>query len=307
MQNNNLRFIKHSEIDYDKWDQCINNAFNSRVYATSGFLDRTAEVWHALVWKDYEFVMPLPVGRKWGITYIYQPYFCQQLGIFPVAPVEIQTQFAEELIGRYRFFQFQVNPQLIPDAFEKFELTRKINYILPLHEPYSTIASQFKKNTRYDISSAYKKGIQVVNTLNSREYIELKRQQVGRKVDARSFKMLAKIISWGQVKGNGQILAAITPNNELCAAAFFLKYGKRLIYLNSFSTPEGRKYKAMYAILNDVIHKYQKSGFLLDFEGSSVEGIASFFKGFSPAEEYYYHIYLNNLPFPLNYLKRDKR
>jgi hypothetical protein len=46
-------------------------------------LDRTAVVWDALVWGDYEFVMPLPVRKKWGIQYVYQPLFCQQLGIFP--------------------------------------------------------------------------------------------------------------------------------------------------------------------------------------------------------------------------------
>ncbi len=306
MEKNDLKYLKHGEIDYEKWNQCIGEAQNARIYATTWLLDRTAEIWDAMVWKDYEFVMPLPVGRKWGIKYIYQPFFCQQLGIFPAPPVDIQSQFADELIKRFRFFQFQVNPLMTPDAFKKFEVTPKINYVLPLLEPYATIASQFKRNARYHIANAYKKGIQVVNALDTGKYVEMKKQQVAGDVSSKSFKMLAKIISWGQTNGNGQILAAITPGNEVCAAGFFLQYGNRLVYLNSFSTSEGRKLRAMYAILNEVIRKYAKSGLLLDFEGSSVEGIATFFRSFNPAEEFYYHLYLNNLPFPLKYLKKNK-
>ena len=306
MPENNIRFLKHNEVDYQKWDNCINNAFNSRIYATTGFLDRTAEVWDALVWDDYKFVMPLPSGKKWGIKYVYQPFFCQQLGIFPAPPAGIQVQFSDELIKRYRFFQFQVNPHINADAFKKFELNERLNFILPLHEPYATIASQFKSNARYHISIAHKKGVRLVNTLDSMKYVEMKKQQVAGTVHDKSFKILSRLISWSQTQGNGQIISAITSANEVCAAAFFLRYGNRLIYLNSFSTPEGRKLRAMYAILNEVIHKYEKSGFLFDFEGSSVESIATFFRSFSPNEELYYNVYLNNLPFPVKYFKKNK-
>ena len=306
MKDNNLHYLKYNDIDFLKWDQCIGNAPNSRVYATSGYLDRTAELWDALVWNNYEYVMPLPVKKKWGIRYIYQPYFCQQLGIFPPPPVEIQLRFADELANRFKYLQYQLNSRMNPDAFKRFELKQRVNYILPLHEPYAAIASQYKRNARYHISNGYKKGIRIVNTLDSGKYVELKKQQVERDVSSESFKMLGKLISWGQTTGNGLILAAISPTNDVCGAAFFLRYATRLIYLNSFSTPEGRRLKAMYVILDEIIRKNEKSGLLLDFEGSSVEGIAAFFRSFNPAEEAYFHLYLNKLSFPFNLLKKDK-
>lgn len=304
-QEKNLRLLTQKEIDYEKWDLVIEGAANSRVYALSWYLDRTATVWEALVWDDYKFVMPLPVGRKWGVRYIYQPFFCQQLGIFPPAPPEIQTAFAAELMKKYHFFQFQVNPQFDASAFTGFEVSARDNYILPLLEPYAALVMNYKSNARNHIAKAYKKGVRILNTLDATQYVELKKQHTGVNVDNHSYKILARLISWSLTNGNGQIVAAISPANDICAAAFFLKSGNRIVYLNSFSTPEGRKLRAMYAILNDVIRRYENSGLLFDFEGSSVESIATFFKSFNPSVEQYYYLYRNNLPFPLNYLKRN--
>jgi hypothetical protein len=67
-----------------------------------------AQSWDALIWGDYEFVMPLTPKRKWGITYLYQPTFCQQLGIFPPAPDSVQKEFSQFLQKKFRFIQFNI-------------------------------------------------------------------------------------------------------------------------------------------------------------------------------------------------------
>lgn len=59
-----IRYIKHQNIDTEKWDECVDNAENRRIYATHWHLDRTAEYWDALVLGDYEYVMPLPVKKN---------------------------------------------------------------------------------------------------------------------------------------------------------------------------------------------------------------------------------------------------
>jgi len=41
------------------------------------------------VFEDYKFIMPLPHKKRWGFTFVYQPLFTQQLGIFPNPPKEI--------------------------------------------------------------------------------------------------------------------------------------------------------------------------------------------------------------------------
>ena len=56
---NNIRFLRRSEIDLDKWDDTIAKATHSLPYAFSWYLDAVAEHWDALVMDDYKAVMPL--------------------------------------------------------------------------------------------------------------------------------------------------------------------------------------------------------------------------------------------------------
>ena len=77
-----VRILKRNLVDDAKWNLTISQAVNSLPYAYTWYLDALCSRWVAVVVGDYEFVMPLPIGRKWGLLYVYQPLFCQQLGVF---------------------------------------------------------------------------------------------------------------------------------------------------------------------------------------------------------------------------------
>ncbi len=82
-----IRHLPHSSIDKQKWDACISDSRNRIPYALSWWLDAVCPGWDALVQDDYLAVMPLTHGHKFGIDYLYQPYFTQQLGIFSLSTV----------------------------------------------------------------------------------------------------------------------------------------------------------------------------------------------------------------------------
>ena len=77
-----IRYLRHNEIDREKWDACIAASENGLVYAYSWYLDVVHPEWEALVMDDYAAVMPLTGGRKFGVEYLFQPFFVQQLGAF---------------------------------------------------------------------------------------------------------------------------------------------------------------------------------------------------------------------------------
>src|SRR5215831_14346953 len=77
-----IQYLRHHEIDKEKWDHAISNADNGLIYAYSFYLDQMAKHWDALVLNDYEAVMPLTWNKKFGIYYLYQPAFTACLGIF---------------------------------------------------------------------------------------------------------------------------------------------------------------------------------------------------------------------------------
>ena len=70
-----IKYLKHNQIDKQKWDSAIENARNGLVYVLSWFLDIVSPDWDALVYGDYEVVMPLTYRNKLGVKYLYQPVF----------------------------------------------------------------------------------------------------------------------------------------------------------------------------------------------------------------------------------------
>lgn len=72
----------------------------------------------------------------------------------------------------------------------------------------------------------------------------------------------------------------------------------------SGNSQRGKDVGALFFLLNSVVKKYAKSGFMLDFEGSQNEGLQRFYKGFGATEENYRFYKVNNLP---SILKRFKQ
>ena len=79
-----IRFLTHSEIDPEKWNQTVRNSLSPTIFAAYELLDLLTgdDTWHALVEDDYETVMPLPTRKKGGLKYVYTPFFVRQMGIF---------------------------------------------------------------------------------------------------------------------------------------------------------------------------------------------------------------------------------
>src|SRR3972149_10763281 len=92
-----IHYLKHNEIDKQKWDNCIDTCVNNIIYAYSWYLDIVCPDWNALVKNDYEYIMPLTAGKKYGIEYLYPPYFAQQLGVF--SKEKISQEFVEEFLN----------------------------------------------------------------------------------------------------------------------------------------------------------------------------------------------------------------
>jgi hypothetical protein len=78
-----IRYLQRPQIDPIKWNESVLKSRIPQAYALFDYLDKiTNNQWSALVYGDYEAVFPLPMREKFGIRYVVQPVFCQQLGGF---------------------------------------------------------------------------------------------------------------------------------------------------------------------------------------------------------------------------------
>jgi hypothetical protein len=301
-----LQYIKHSEVDSEKWNRCIDGAQNSRVYAYDWHLDRTAIVWDALVLGDYDFVMPLPVRKKWRINYLYQPLFSQQLGIFPIPPQNIAQLFYLEIVKLFPYSSFHLNSKNpLFENEDNIEFNKRENYLLPLSEDYKTIANSYSKNTKRNLAKANKNDLHLIIGIQVEEYIEFKKKNLSVQLSKNELNSLKSIIAFGQYKGFGEIYGVYSTNNELCAAAYFCQWKDRVIYMTAASNQMGKELGGMIFLVDGFIQKHANKNLKIDFEGSMLPGVARFYIGFGATPETYFQLKYNRLPLPFKWLKRN--
>jgi len=301
--------IKHlisSQIDHEKWDECINTSFNGNAYALSWFLNFAHPEWEALIDNDYETVMPLPVSRKYGISYVLQPFFIQQLGVFSktkLYPDKIR-EFLDAIPSKVKYLDFNLNIHNKVDGLNLSPIKNR-NYMLDLVLDYQNLKSNYNENTKRNLAKSLKNGLQLLKNIKPAELIRLFRENKGSDLNTFSdndYKTLERIIYMSMHKGLGFVYGVYDKENQLCAAAFFLRHRNNLIFLFSGSNERARQNRAMFFLLDSIVKNNSPSPITLDFEGSNDDNLARFYKGFGAKEVFYNRLKINRAVFPLKNL-----
>jgi hypothetical protein len=275
-----IRFLKHHEIDFKKWDAAIESASNRLVYAQSWFLNIVSPDWQALVADDYASVMPLPVKYKFIFPYLIQPRFTQQLGIFSrfdISPMVVAS-FIQSI--PQRFIWYDLNLNYANDCEDLKKLTLQDNYELDLNCSYDTIWANFNQSTRQNIKKSAGLGLHVEGITDSAIFLNKYFSACKVKPDKTGEMQLNQIVEQSMHKGLGKAYLVKDSYNEVIAGAFYLCQFNRLINFVSFTTNEGRESSAMFLLIDFVIKCNISQPVILDFEGSTIAGIAEFFRGF---------------------------
>ncbi len=301
-------YLKYSEIDKVKWDKCISQAFNGILYAYSWYLDIVCDEWDALIQGDYYRIMPLPYRMKYGIRYLYQPFFTQQLGVFSTLKLnsEITKEFIKNIPKKFQYIDLNLNIHNKIDS-NFLEVSSLPTYQLDLIADYETLYSKYSVNTRRNIKKAIQQSVSLAKGVSANEFINLFRTSLGEKIKElkdRDYDVIRRIISLSIYHKFGKMYAAYTKQNELCSAALFVSSHNKTIYLLAASTPEGIENKAMFLIIDSYIKENAENYLTLDFEGSKIPGLARFYGGFGAIECEYYNIKQNKLPRLLKLFKK---
>lgn len=302
--NPDIRFLHNSAIDVVRWDQLISWSPNGRNYAASWYLDILNPNWHGLIYGNYDYIMPVPMSVKFGISYAFQPVFAQQLGIFPPPPPDVARLFIETLATRLRLVELAFNQMnLLPSEIGL--LVERKNFIISLYQSYPTIRTGYSQHTRRYVTKAHQE-ISILPAISPGLFFDLVKTSAQPAIKTH-FSKLKQIVSHALARKEGLLYGAFDNSNQVCAAAFFLKEKGRYTYLCPVSTPEGKSKRAMFALIDRFIADHAGQAMLLDFEGSEIEGIARFFAGFGAASEPYPHLTINRLPKMINFLKKLKQ
>ncbi|GAB1415234.1 hypothetical protein MASR2M117_06400 [Paludibacter sp.] len=280
----NIKHLSNKFIDKVKWDKKINEADNGLVYALSWYLDIVSPKWEALVSDDYEYIMPIPIKRKYKIPYLVQPSLSQQLGVFSAEPItkEIILLFIKKLPS----YSYQINLNYLNILADAIKLP---NYVLSVARPYEDIINGFTKNTVRNIEKANKNNLNIVEDISTEHFIRFY-ESINKKYNSIAIDSLKELINQGEKHNIFRKLFTLDENGNIIAALVYTLFKNRLVFLIPISNEEGKLKSAMFYVVNHIIKTKAESDILLDFEGSAIEGIARFYKGFGAKNQPYYVI-----------------
>jgi hypothetical protein len=302
-----IRYCPNNEIDRQKWDECIDRSLPSLPYAFSWYLDTVCQHWDGLVSGNYEAVMPLTYKRKWLITYIYKPYYTQQLGIFSpqVLSETAIDDFIRSIPMKFRFVHANLNERNVVNA--KLAAFQNTNHLIRLDRDYENILKDYSRNCRRNIKKALDAGLTAETEADTGAFVtfifENLEHQIAR-LDREQFLMLERVISLARVKSAGQITGVYTSGHELCAGGLFMQTRERQMFLVCASSDEGKAHDAMYLLVDDMIRRSAGQKIWFDFSGSNIPGIAYFNQSFGARAVTYPTLHINRLPFPFRLIKK---
>ena len=282
--------LRHTDIDRTRWDATIAHSLCDLPYAYSWYLDVVSPMWEALATEDYAYVMPLPLKKKWGISYLIHPIWVQQLGVFSAQKVTTEIFSAFRRSIPYLMYDFNVN-YLNRECISNCSLV-KTNLITPYNKDIVTIRKGYNLNTKRNISKSQKARL-TIREVKIEEFVSLwKSENATMRWDLHTTIQPLVEAAFSQFSIlNSQFqprLFGVYNDDQLIAALFGMQTRERFIYLIPVSNQVGKEHSAMFLLVDYILENICcPQGLTFDCEGSMIEGVARFYRGFGTVEQPY--------------------
>lgn len=273
-----IKRLRRNEIDFQKYQQCIDQSIQKNFYAQKVILDFLSEGWELLVHGDYEFVMPIPIKKKLGISVVIMPLFCQQLGVFSHSKnEEIEQQFLDYLKNHYKILMYCFNHHNLKNS----SIEKKKNYIIEKTE-YPLLRKNYFKGRKSTVKTAQylnSSDLQLEDVVN---FIKKHFKGLDKKQDSEKFFAYLKFL----ITRNELRIFGSFKEDKLTNLAIVIETQEQMSLLGLINNEEFKADNGASYLIDKILqdHIHQKS---FDFMGGSIRGIEVFFKSFgSSCEEY---------------------
>ena len=295
-----MKLLKKIDIDIEKWNACVASSDKPLIYGLIAYLDIMAKDWQGLVWEvndQYVAVFPLPIRVKYGLKYVYPPFFIQQLGLFTRGNNrdELEKEAFGFLNGKINFIELYVKGNGILG-------TKRRNCTLLLNHSYDSLKFNYSSNHKRNLKKAHKANLTVERSVNVSEIVNLFRLDKGSYLDTlqnQDYKNLQNIAIEIESECYG-----VYSDGKLICGGLFLKFKDRITFLFSGNSEEGKNKGALFFLLDHLISINANKQIVFDFEGSENDGLRRFYLGFGAELEIYRFIRVNKLKFPFSLFKK---
>ena len=291
-------YLPQEKIDKVKWDRCIDTSANGLIYAYSFYLDAMSKNWDALIFDDYLVVMPLTWNKKFGVYYLYQPFFTASLGVFGNdISAETVKAFLDNIPAKFKYWDIYLNKGNV-FSIAGYKVYERRNYILSLQKDYEYLSSDYSKSHVRNIKRATDSGNVVQKNIPLADVVKLAKEQSKNfsAVTDKDYENFSSLFSILEKKNNAVTYGVFSSQQQLVASCVYFFSHNRAYYILVGNHPNGRTSGASHLMIDHFINEHAGENLVLDFEGSDIKNLAWFYSSFGAKEEKYAGIKMNRLP-----------
>jgi len=280
----------HKNIDRNKWQDLLKKSEDTLVFDEEWYLDICAPNWQVLEIDDYSAAMPLPVNAKGGIDHVYLPFFIRRLNVIgDTSKVPVIWTYLKSHYPRIDIAS-ETNDELKDGISAVYQ---KLNISLP----YEDIRANYSKNAKRILKKT--SNLVFKTSPNVSRLIDGFRASAGKKVSAlkdQEYTTLQTLMKEALNRNAGECIDVYN-NADYLGSLFILKHQNTITYLKSYVSDRGKELGASYALVDHVIRSNHGTFSTLDFGGSNVKSVASFYKKFGASDALYVLLKQDNSPF----------
>ena len=309
--------LERGQIEDAVWNEFIARSPQAAPYGCTWYLDAVWPGWLAIVVskKGQVFAaMPLKISKKHGISYIFNPPLCQYVGIF-FGEIEkknttLTLAFKKRLVKAIveaipsvaKVFNVKFAPEFdypLPFHWAGYELHTRYSYWLDNQEDKALIFKNLEERTRTYINKAMKSGLTAHSVESIAPIIELAETRSAYPLDGALLKKL-----WAALhqQEKGTALEVRDEAGRLHAGLIYQQFQHKIIHLFSAFDAELGNQGGMSLAIWKSIESAGREVKLIDFEGSMLEPVENFFRGFGTRPVPYLQIKKNTFPKPVRWL-----
>ena len=318
-----IKLLSRNEIDDNQWNELINTCSYGYCYALTWYLDIVSPNWKALIFfqnDDYQAVMPLPIATTYGIDYVKQPLFCQQLGIFSKNPDDISEipdkvflDFFATLFQHYNYvaeYNFNIGNGII-DFLQKY-LSGGLKppdryfllhtHLLNLQQNYTTIYKNYNKDRKLNLKRAKLSQTNIIESQDINPLIEIFITETEHKIKGgvhiQAYDLLRKIYQALLDRNMAKIYYTINQQQEIESGILLVFSQRKIIYLFNAAKTKYRKNNGRTLLIDHVLQLYANKEYdYFDFESPEIKDISYFYQSFGAKPFPFLQIHYNHLPF----------
>jgi hypothetical protein len=286
----------------------VKDSINESPLVYSEVLNIISPLWEGVVVGDYEAVMPLPVQERLGYKLIQMPGDVQNFGLFSPVKELLDIDFDMFLAKEFNKFRFISYSFVFENSYfeESNKIKKRTTYFIDLEKSYEDIYNNYTKSHRKNLRRFSRNDLTIFES-NDPSHLFKIRQSMGNEISQMRMpwddeKRWEKLIDFATTKNTGKIVYA-KHKDSVVSGGFYLIGSKRDVLLLLGSSSTGKENKASFGVIDYYLKTRCEQKKILDFCGSDIAGIASFFEGFGANKTNYIQYKRNRLPYLIKGIK----